>query len=67
MSDDDLYIGVILSRTKYISDTTNKEVDGYEVKWLLDDVKECITYREVLDGVKDYEEWSEEGWFRMCS
>ena len=51
---------MILSRTKYISDVTHKEIDGYEVKWLLDDVKEYMTYSEVRKGIKDYEEWSEE-------
>lgn len=61
LPDVEMYIGVVLSRTKYISDSTKKEIDGYEVKWLLDDVRECITYREVLDGVKDYEEWCSEG------
>ena len=57
LSPDEYYVGVIRSRCKYVSHVTGKEIDGYEVHWLLDDVKECITYEEALRGVRDHDEW----------
>ena len=57
MSEDELYIGEVLRRCKYKSNSTGKIVDGYEVRWVLDGVIECMTYSEVLQGSRDYDEW----------
>ena len=46
-----------MRRCKYVSDLTGKIIDGYEVKWVLDNVIECMTYGEALQGSRDYDEW----------
>ena len=46
-----------MRRCKYVSDLTGKIIDGYEVKWVLDNVIECMTYGEALQGSRDYDKW----------
>lgn len=60
LSPDEYYVGVILKRATYICGKTGKSVNGYQVHWLLDDVKEFMSYEELVPRVKDYDEWGKE-------
>ena len=61
MSPDEYYVGVVLNQATYISDKTGKSVRGYQVHWLLDDIKEYMSYEELVPRVKDYDDWEKEG------
>ena len=60
LSPDEYFVGVVLKRATYISDNTGKRVSGYQVHWLLDDVKEYMSYEELVPRVKDYDEWEKD-------
>ena len=60
LSPDEYFIGVVLNRATFISEKTGKSVTGYEVHWILDDVKECMSYEELVPRIKDYDEWDKD-------
>lgn len=54
---DDLFVGVIMKKTRYVEFHTKKERDGYEVRWVLDGVCECLPYEDLLPMCEYYDEW----------
>ena len=51
--------GIVQRREKYICDTNEKEMMGYKVRWILDDVVEYMPYDECLSAVEAYDDYND--------